>query len=212
MYSPGPINALSKDRNACRSGAGHWRSFLPQSLCQTNPKLRTNKLDIERPDSCIRRPAAETHADRGRLSLNAFAKPKASQISPRTVPGIAARTARDHLVVEDAGDLAKHCAATVPDVHDVEEPDSKPTRPQCRGLRHFPKLLEAGTHHESRSWLLDLPLGWRVLRVATIVLMGPVQKRLVAPTRFVTDFQHRSSPLGGGLRTTGFMSAKVPRA
>ena len=132
------------------------------------------------------------------------AKPKASQISPRTGPGIAARTARDQLVVEDAGELAKHCAATVPDFHDVEEPDSKPTRPQCRGLRHFPKPLEAGTHHESRSWLLDLPLGWRVLRVATIVLMGPVQKRLVAPTGFVTDFQHRSSPLGGGLRTTGF--------
>ena len=108
--------------------------------------------------------------------------------------------------------LQKHCVATVPDFHDVEEPDAKPTRPQCRGLQDFPKLLEAGTHHESRSWLLDLPLEWRVLRVVTIVLMGPVQKRLVAPTRFVTDFQHRSSPLGGGLRTTGFMSAKVPRA
>ena len=100
--------------------------------------------------------------------------------------------------------LQKHCVATVPDFHDVEEPDAKPTRPQCRGLQDFPKLLEAGTHHESRSWLLDLPLGWRVLRVAAIVLMGPVQKRLVAPTGFVTDFQHRSSPLGGGLRTTGF--------
>ena len=94
-------------RNACRSGAGHWRAPLPQSLCQTNPysgpknsvskdliaasedllqkrlqiwgrslasaspseplpnqpKLRANKLDIERPASCSGRPAAETPAD-----------------------------------------------------------------------------------------------------------------------------------------------------
>ena len=149
MYSP---DSISKDRNAYRSGAGHWRALLPQSLCQTNPKLRANKLDIERPDSCIRRPATETPADPGRLSLKGFAKPKASQISLRTGPGIAARTARDQLVVEDAGELAKHCAATVPDFHDVEEPDSKPTRPECRGLRNLPQLLEAGTQlSESRS-------------------------------------------------------------
>ena len=79
---------------------------------------------------------------------------------------------------------------------------AKPTQTQGQETRY----------RKTWSWLLDLPQGWRVLRVATIVLMGPVQKRLVAPTRFVTDFQHRSSTLGGGLRTTGFMSAKVPRA
>ena len=94
--------------------------------------------------------------------------------------------------------LQKHCVATVPDFHDVEEPDAKPTRPQCRGLRDFPKLLEAGTHHESRSWLLDLPLGWRVLRVATIVHSD------VDPTEIVTPLQHRSSPLASWLRATGF--------
>ena len=48
------------------------------------PKLRANKRDIERPDSCFRRPAAETPADLGqvtgdRLSLTAFAKPTQTQ-------------------------------------------------------------------------------------------------------------------------------------
>ena len=113
-------------------------SASPSEPLPNQPKLGTNKLDIERPDGCIRRPAAEPPADRGRLSLKAFAKPTASQIPPRTGLGIAARMARDHLVVEDTGELAKHCLATVPDFHDVEEPDSKPTKPQCRGLRHFP--------------------------------------------------------------------------
>ena len=34
-----------------------------KSQVSASPKLRANKLEIERPDSCSRRPAAETPAD-----------------------------------------------------------------------------------------------------------------------------------------------------
>ena len=34
-----------------------------KSLVSTSPKLRANKLDIEKPDSCSGRAATETHAD-----------------------------------------------------------------------------------------------------------------------------------------------------
>ena len=30
-------NKRDIERLVCRSGAGHWRAHLPQSLCQTNP-------------------------------------------------------------------------------------------------------------------------------------------------------------------------------
>ena len=55
---------------------------------------------------------------------------------------------------------------------------------------------------KSRSWLLDLPQGGRVLRVATIVIWD------VDPTGFVTlgsqqHFQPRPTPLGSRTHPTG---------
>ena len=46
-------NKRDIERHACRSGAGHWRVTLPQSLCQTNPN---------QPQS-LYQPSAETLAD-----------------------------------------------------------------------------------------------------------------------------------------------------
>ena len=34
----------------------------PSQPLPNQPKLRAKKLDVERPDSCVRRPVAETHA------------------------------------------------------------------------------------------------------------------------------------------------------
>ena len=41
---------------------------MTQTFTVTYPKRRINKRDIERPDSCFRRPAAETPADLGQVT------------------------------------------------------------------------------------------------------------------------------------------------
>ena len=73
MYNPnsGPINAISKDLIAASEDLLQKRlqiwgrslaSASPAEPLPNQPKLRAKKLDIERPDSCFRRPAAETPA------------------------------------------------------------------------------------------------------------------------------------------------------
>ena len=66
MYNPnsGPISAISTDLIPASEDLPQKRPKIwGKSLARAEPKLWANKRDIERPDSCFGRHAAETPAD-----------------------------------------------------------------------------------------------------------------------------------------------------